>query len=94
MHKKPSTCRGCALHTLGTGFAPLDGRGTSKVLLVGEALGEQEAEQGRPFVGPAGKILGDCLDRAGLSRDQFWVANTIWCLPPNNDISGAYDPDA
>lgn len=94
MHKKPLKCRGCALHTLGTGFAPLDGRGTSKVLLVGEALGEQEAEQGRPFVGPAGKILGDCLARAGLSRDQFWIANTIWCRPPNNDISGAYGPDA
>lgn len=92
--KKPRTCRGCALQTLGTGFAPLDGRGTSKVLLVGEALGEQEAEQGRPFIGPAGKILGDCLARAGLARDQFWIANTIWCQPPNNDITGTAVPAA
>ena len=90
MLKKPSKCQGCALHTLGTGFAPIDGRGTSKVLIVGEALGEQEAEQGRPFIGPAGKILGDCITRAGYARDDFWFTNTIWCRPPNNDIQGAY----
>ena len=94
MLKKPLKCRGCALHTLGTGFAPLDGRGSSKVLLVGEALGEQEAEQGRPFVGPAGKILGDCLTRAGLERERFWLTNTLWCRPPNNDITGPYAPAA
>ena len=94
MLAKPRTCRGCALHTLGTGFLQLDGQGTSKVLLVGEALGEHEAAQGRPFIGPAGKILGDCLARAGLDREAFWISNALWCRPPDNNINGSYATQA
>ena len=94
MLNKPRTCQGCALHTLGTGFLQLDGQGTSRVLLVGEALGEQEALQGRPFIGPAGKILGDCFARAGLDRDAFWISNALWCQPPDNNIHGNYATQA
>lgn len=94
MLKKPRTCRGCALHTLGTGFMRPDGKGTSRVLLVGEALGEVEADRGTPFVGPAGKILGDSITRAGLQRDDFWIANAIWCRPPENNMQGSYATQA
>ena len=94
MLQRPVTCRGCPLDTLATGFMVPDGAGSTGVLLVGEALGEREAEVGRPFVGPAGKVLSDCLTRAGLRREEFWIANALWCRPPNNNISGAYTPDA
>ena len=90
MLQRPSTCRGCPLDALGTGFMVPDGAGAANVLLVGEALGEREAEEGKPFVGPAGKILGDCMTRAGLQRDDFWIANALWCRPPNNKIEAPY----
>ena len=94
MLQRPTQCRRCPLDALATGFMAPDGQGSSGVLLVGEALGEREAELGRPFVGPAGKVLGDCLTRAGLHRDDFWIANAIWCRPPNNAINGPYTTDA
>jgi len=67
-----------------------DGQGTSGVLLVGEALGEREAEKGLPFVGPAGKILGDCITRGGFTRNDFWFTNALWCRPPGNRIDASY----
>jgi uracil-DNA glycosylase family 4 len=65
----------------------LDGEGTAGVLLVGEALGAEEAQAGRPFVGPAGRVLNDCIARAGFERSQFSLANALWCRPPHNDIN-------
>jgi DNA polymerase len=65
----------------------LDGEGTAGVLLVGEALGAEEAQAGQPFVGPAGRVLNDCIARAGFERNQFTLANALWCRPPRNDIT-------
>ena len=72
----------------------LDGEGTAGVLLIGEALGAEEVEAGRPFVGPAGRVLNDCIARAGFERSQFSIANALWCRPPRNDITGPYAPRA
>ncbi len=85
---KPSTCKGCPLETLGTGFMEVSGTGKNKVLLVGEALGQDEAEQGFPFVGKAGAALDKMMTRGGLNRDDFKIANVVWCRPPNNKLSG------
>ena len=65
----------------------LDGEGTAGILLIGEALGTEEAQAGRPFVGPAGRVLNDCIARAGFERSQFSIANALWCRPPHNDIT-------
>ena len=87
---KPTSCVGCALYERGKGFVPGDGPGTNGMLLVGEAPGADEAQQGKPFVGAAGYFLDRMLTRAGLPRESFRVANTICCQPPGNVLSGAY----
>lgn len=88
-YPKPDACNGCPLHASGAGFARTDGTGRNGVLLVGEALGETEAEQGKPFKGEAGMMLNRILHRVGMKRDDFLIANTINCNPPNNVLTGA-----
>lgn len=61
-----------------------DGRPELGVALLGEALGEQEAKVGKPFVGAAGARLGRMIERAAFKREQFLIANAVWCRPPNN----------
>lgn len=85
----PETCSGCPLDKLGRGYAPADGTATNAVLLLGEALGEQEVFASKPFVGAAGGILRQALDVAGLRREQFLVDNCIRCQPPGNKLKGA-----
>lgn len=73
----------------------VEGRGESGVALVGEALGEQEAEKGLPFQGPAGHVLNNALTRAGINRGSLSILNIIWCQPPNNELLGKdYYPPA
>ena len=58
------------------------------VTLVGEALGEVEAEASTPFVGPAGFKLTRLIEWAGLDRGRFDIINTVWCRPPENRLEG------
>lgn len=58
------------------------------VALLGEALGEQEAEQGSPFVGRAGFTLTRLLEWAGFDRSGFDIYNSVWCRPPDNALEG------
>ena len=58
------------------------------VALVGEALGEDEAEAGRPFVGRSGLKLTRLIEWAGLDRARFDVWNAVWCRPPGNVLEG------
>ena len=63
------------------------GRGNpeARALLIGEAPGQQEDEQGEPFVGRAGQLLEKLLGEAGLdSRRDLYIANVIKCRPPQN----------
>jgi uracil-DNA glycosylase len=61
----------------GLGPVPGDGDPKARLVLVGEAPGETEARQGRPFVGAAGRLLDEALAKAGLSRDEIWTTNTV-----------------
>ena len=56
----------------------------AKLLIVGEAPGASEDEQGRPFVGRAGQVLDGALAAAGLPRTEVAVANVLKCRPPGN----------
>lgn len=56
------------------------------LLLLGEAPGEEEERQGKPFVGPSGKLLDDLLLMAGLTRSQFHATNVFSARPPSNDL--------
>lgn len=97
MKQKPSACRGCPLALLGRGFALTGGKGeTTKVLVVAEALGKEEADSGEPLVGGAGKLFNRMVSRTQdkvlgrpFKRDDFLLANVVNCQPPSNVLVGA-----
>jgi len=77
----------CTLCKLGTGSArPVPGEGNphAAVMLVGEAPGFYEDQQGRPFVGPAGQLLDQLLSAAGFARSDVFITNVIKHRPPGN----------
>ena len=60
------------------------GNENADVMIIGEAPGKNEDEQGLPFVGKAGKYLDELLALAGLSREEVYIANVLKCRPPTN----------
>jgi uracil-DNA glycosylase family 4 len=89
MIQKPSSCLGCALQILGKGFMKMDGEGATGVMLVAEALGANEASSGKPLIGPAGFYFHRLLEKGGWNmRKDFYLANCIWCQPPDNKLAG------
>lgn len=79
-----STCTDCALSRNRTRAVPGEGPSDAEIVLVGEAPGFNEDQQGRPFVGAAGHLLEELLSHAGLSRGQVFITNTVKCRPLNN----------
>ncbi len=53
-------------------------------MLVGEAPGEKEDDEGRPFIGRSGKFLSQILTELGLARDQMFITSAVKCRPPKN----------
>src|SRR2546423_10174392 len=72
-----ATCRACDLWKTGTQTVFGEGGPKPRVVLVGEQPGDQEDLQGRPFVGPAGKILDRALEEAGIDRKEIYVTNAV-----------------
>ena len=70
-------CKACPLWELGTQTVFGEGPDGADVVLVGEQPGDQEDKAGRPFVGPAGRLLDEALDAAGVQRDQVYVTNAV-----------------
>jgi DNA polymerase len=70
-------CKGCDLWQSATQAVFGEGRVGAEVMLVGEQPGDQEDRQGRPFVGPAGKILDKALAAAGIEREDVYVTNVV-----------------
>ncbi len=77
-------CTRCPLHATRTQPVPGEGGYRRPIILVGEAPGREEDKQGRPFVGPAGKLLDELLSLAGLTREDVFITNILKCRPPNN----------
>jgi len=77
-------CTGCELHETRTRAVPGEGGPASDLMFVGEAPGYHEDQQGRPFVGQAGKLLEQLLASIGLTREQVFIANVLKSRPPNN----------
>ncbi len=85
MHIFDSNCKKCSLHRERTQVVPGWGDLDSKIVIVGEAPGKEEDEQGQPFVGTAGKVLNGLLKLAlNKSRNDFYITNVVKCRPPNN----------
>jgi DNA polymerase len=70
-------CRGCDLYKHATQVVFGAGPRRAQVILLGETPGDEEDRQGKPFVGPAGRLLDTALDEAGLSRDEVYVTNSV-----------------
>lgn len=77
-------CRACPLCDGRTQTVFGDGNPDARVLIVGEAPGKNEDEQGIPFVGKAGQNLNRLLGIAGLDRKDVFIANVLKCRPPGN----------
>jgi len=70
-------CTACPLHETGTQTVFGDGATKARVVFVGEQPGDQEDQQGKPFVGPAGKLLDKALEDAGIDRSAVYVTNVV-----------------
>ena len=70
-------CRGCELYKRGTQTVFGEGRRDARVMMVGEQPGNDEDLAGRPFVGPAGKLLDRALAAAGIDRADVYVTNVV-----------------
>jgi len=77
-------CTRCPLAARRTIAVPGEGNLLSDVLLVGEGPGAREDATGRPFVGPAGQLLGELLGAIGWARADVFITNVVKCRPPGN----------
>lgn len=70
-------CRGCELWADATQVVFSSGDSRARLMLVGEQPGDQEDRQGEPFVGPAGRVLDEALEAAGIDRDAVYLTNAV-----------------
>ena len=79
------SCKKCKLWQTRTNPVPGEGNPKAEIMFIGEAPGENEDKEGRPFVGAAGKLLTQLIkDVLGLSREDVFITNLVKCRPPNN----------
>lgn len=81
-------CKSCELGLTRNNVVFSDGNPeTAKAILIGEAPGENEDLTGTPFVGRAGKLLNEFLEKAGINREKdLYIINTVKCRPPKNRV--------
>jgi uracil-DNA glycosylase len=79
-----ATCTKCNLHFSRKNAVPGEGPADAQIMFIGEGPGFHENEQGRPFVGAAGKFLEELLAGIGLNRQQVFIGNVVKCRPPGN----------
>jgi len=77
-------CERCALATTRKSVVFGEGNPKADIVFVGEAPGEEEDNQGRPFVGRAGKLLDQLIERIGVKRSDVFICNVLKCRPPGN----------
>lgn len=84
LYAEVAACQRCALYKTATRAVPGEGPGDARLMLIGEAPGFHEDQQGRPFVGAAGQFLEQLLASIGLKRQQVYIANVVKHRPPGN----------
>src|ERR687896_1960562 len=70
-------CQGCRLYANATQTVFGEGPGAAEVVMVGEVPGDREDLEGKPFVGPAGRLLDEALEEAGIDRSKVYVTNVV-----------------
>jgi uracil-DNA glycosylase family 4 len=79
------SCTRCKLHEYANTVCLLgSGSAVKRVMIVGEAPGEEEDNQGKPFVGRSGQMLNEMLEAVGVDREEVYVTNAVHCRPPDN----------
>ena len=85
VEREAKGCTRCPLAHTRTQVVFGVGNPSADLMFVGEAPGQQEDLQGEPFVGRSGQLLDRMvLEEMGLTREQFYIANTVKCRPPGN----------
>ena len=89
IRQKIRTCQECSLYQGRKHAVPGEGPVDSQVMFIGEGPGYHENEQGKPFVGQAGKFLDELLASGGLNREEVYITNVVKCRPPNFPLRAA-----
>ncbi|MBT9132496.1 MAG: hypothetical protein DDT33_01014 [Firmicutes bacterium] len=84
LYKKIEDCQQCSLGKTRTKLVFGTGSEEAEVVFVGEAPGYYEDQKGEPFVGEAGKLLTELLEKIGIKRSEVYIANVLKCRPPGN----------
>jgi uracil-DNA glycosylase len=79
-----SVCTKCMLYHSRKKAVPGEGPDNAEIMFIGEGPGFHENEQGRPFVGAAGKFLEELLASIGMTREEVFITNVVKCRPPGN----------
>lgn len=95
VEKVCSMCFKCKLSKSRTKVVFSDGNPQAKLMLIGEAPGRNEDEQGKPFVGKAGQLLDKILETQNITREEnIYICNTVKCRPPDNRVPEPDEMDA
>lgn len=86
VEKEVKVCTLCELHKFRKKAVPGEGNSKALVMLIGEAPGFEEDNQGRPFVGSAGRLLNEVLSKRGMRREELFITNIVKCRPPSNRV--------
>lgn len=84
LNREISQCLDCQLGKTRNKAVPGEGSEKAEVMFIGEAPGFHEDQQGRPFVGSAGRFLDELLDSIALDRRKVYICNVVKCRPPEN----------
>lgn len=79
-----AVCEDCKLHLSRKNGVPGEGPADADLMFIGEGPGFHENEQGRPFVGAAGRFLEELLESIGMSREDVFIGNVVKCRPLGN----------
>ena len=79
-----SVCQKCVLYHSRKKSVPGEGPADADIMFIGEGPGFHENEQGRPFVGAAGRFLEELLAKIGMQRSDVFITNVVKCRPPGN----------
>ncbi|MFQ6120184.1 MAG: uracil-DNA glycosylase, partial [Methanosarcinales archaeon] len=81
LHKTIISCKKCPLYKTRRNAVPGEGPANTKIMFLGESPGSKEDVQGKPFVGPAGKVLDQLLKSIDLDRKKIFITSVLKCRP-------------
>jgi len=84
LNQQIKQCKKCPLWRTRTQVVPGEGNPKAKILIIGEAPGQKEDKQGRPFCGRAGKFLDELLKSVNLRREKAYITNVVKYRPAEN----------